>query len=70
MGRLDKVTLSNIRTVAENGGTIRVSNSFIMSNSGTGLLNSGGLSFLVSLGGNSIAGNGAPGAFTSTQAKQ
>jgi parallel beta helix pectate lyase-like protein len=56
--------------MAESGGTVRVSNSFIVSNTANGLLNSGGASFLVSLEGNSVAGNSANGAFTSTQIKQ
>jgi hypothetical protein len=54
---------------AATGGTVRVSNSMIVSNVDTGLYNDGS-SFIVSLGGNSLIGNPTPGAFTSTAAKQ
>ena len=67
----DSVTTQNTHgVVAESGATVRVSNTLIVSNSSFGLLNSGGTSFLVSLGGNSVIGNATDGAFTSTVAKQ
>jgi hypothetical protein len=49
--------------------TARVSNTLITGNSGNGLLNDG-ISFIVSLQGNSLTGNPTNGAFTSTVIKQ
>ena len=54
---------------ANSGATVRVSNSMIVSNLGSGLLNDGS-SFIVSLSGNTVAGNPTPGWFTSTILKQ
>jgi hypothetical protein len=54
---------------AASGATVRVSNSMIVSNTGFGLFNDGGSS-IVSLQGNSLAGNPNPGTFTSTVVKQ
>ena len=51
------------------GATARVSNTLIASNSSTGLSNDG-ISFIVSLQGNSLTGNPTNGAFTSTVIKQ
>jgi hypothetical protein len=51
------------------GATARVSNTLIASNSSTGLSNDG-ISFIVSLQGNSLTGNPTNGAFTSTVVKQ
>ena len=55
--------------VVNAGATARVSNSTIVSNSTNGLLNDG-VSFIVSLTGNSVLGNVTDGAFTSTVIKQ
>jgi hypothetical protein len=54
---------------ATGGGTIRVSNSGILSNTTQGLFTDAS-SFIVSLGGNTVQGNPTPGAFTSTIPKQ
>jgi len=51
------------------GGTVRVSNTDVLSNTNTGMFNDG-LSFIISLGGNSIQGNPTPGVFTSSFGKQ
>jgi hypothetical protein len=50
-------------------GTIRISNSGILSNSNTGLFNAGPAQ-IISLSGNTLEGNPTPGAFTSTIAKK
>ena len=55
--------------VVNTGATARVSNSTIVSNSSNGLSNDG-ISFIVSLQGNSVTGNPVNGAFTSTVVKQ
>ncbi len=51
------------------GATARLTNSSVLSNTGHGLFNDGA-SFIVSYGGNTIAGNPTQGAFTSTVPKQ
>ena len=64
------VASNNTNGIVVNGGaTARVSNSTIVSNSSTGLSNDG-LSFIVSLQGNSVTGNPTNGVFTSTVIKQ
>jgi Right handed beta helix region len=55
--------------LVNSGATARVSNTLIASNSSTGLSNDG-ISFIVSLQGNSLVGNPTAGAFTSTVIKQ
>jgi hypothetical protein len=66
----NSVITNNVWGVSSGGGgTVRVSNSGILSNS-TGGLWTDASSFLVSLGGNTVQGNPAPGAFTSTASKQ
>jgi hypothetical protein len=50
---------------ALHGGTVRLSNTSVFSNSAGGLLNDGS-SFIVSFGNNRIVGNGVDGNFTST----
>ena len=54
---------------ASGGSTIRLSDCAVLSNSNTGLFNDGG-SQIISLQGNTVAGNPTPGGFTSTQLKQ
>ena len=54
---------------ASTGGTIRVSNSGIYSNTNTGLFNDGS-GQIISLGGNEVQGNPTAGVFTQTLAKQ
>ena len=64
------VATNNSNGVFVNGGaTVRLSNSTIVSNSTNGLSNDG-VSFIVSLQGNSVTGNVTNGAFTSTVVKQ
>jgi hypothetical protein len=55
--------------VANNGATVRVSNSMIASNGSAGLSNDG-ISFIVSAQGNTVMGNPIAGSFTSTVIKQ
>ena len=55
--------------LVNSGATARVSNTLITGNSSNGLSNDG-ISFIVSLQGNSLAGNPTNGAFTSTVIKQ
>lgn len=68
---LENVTSTNntFGVNASGGGTIRISNSAILSNSNTGLFNDGS-SQIISLSGNSVQGNPTPGVFTSTILKQ
>jgi Right handed beta helix region len=68
---LESVVASNNTTGVQvnSGATARISNSTIVSNTTNGLQNDG-VSFLVSLQGNAIAGNPATAAFTSTVIKQ
>jgi Right handed beta helix region len=68
---LESVVASNNTTGVQvnSGATARLSNSTIVSNTTNGLQNDG-VSFLVSLSGNSVFGNPTNGAFTSTQLKQ
>jgi hypothetical protein len=68
---LESVVATNNTTGVQvnSGATARLSNCTIASNSTNGLQNDG-LSFLVSLEGNSIVGNPATAAFTSTVIKQ
>jgi hypothetical protein len=68
---LESVVATNNSTGVQvnSGATARLSNSTIVSNSVNGLQNDG-ISFLVSLSGNSVFGNPATAAFTSTQLKQ
>jgi hypothetical protein len=63
------ITHNSIGLNISGGGTYRVSNTGILSNSTQGILN-GGASFVVSLSGNTLEGNPTPGAFTSTILKQ
>jgi hypothetical protein len=51
------------------GGTIRLSNTSVLSNVNTGLFNDGASS-IISLEGNTVQGNPTPGSFTSTLIKQ
>jgi hypothetical protein len=62
-------TNNSFGVVANTGGTVRLSNSLVSSNSNTGLSNDG-ISFIVSLQGNSVVGNVTDGVFTSTVIKQ
>jgi Periplasmic copper-binding protein (NosD) len=68
---LENVVATNNSTGVQvnSGATARLSNSTIVSNSVNGLQNDG-ISFIVSLSGNSVFGNPNNGAFTSTQVKQ
>ena len=64
------VSTNNTNGIVVNGGaTARVSNSTIVSNSSNGMTNDG-VSFIVSLQGNSVTGNPTNGVFTSTVVKQ
>ena len=64
------VATNNTNGVVVNGGaTVRLSNCTIASNSTAGMTNDG-VSFIVSLQGNSVTGNPANGVFTSTVVKQ
>jgi hypothetical protein len=56
--------------LAASGATVRVSNSMIVSNTGTGLFNGGGGSVIISLQGNTVTGNPTDGSFSSTVIKQ
>ena len=60
---------SNTFGLNAQNGTIRFSNSGILSNSNTGLFNAGPAQ-IISLSGNTLEGNPVPGAFTSTIAKK
>jgi hypothetical protein len=71
------LNLENITTthnangiLAAAGATVRLSNSLVVSNTGTGLFNSGGGSVIISLQGNSVTGNPTDGSFSSTVIKQ
>jgi hypothetical protein len=68
---LDNCVASNNTTgiLVNSGATARLTNTLIASNSSTGLSNDG-LSFIVSLQGNSLVGNPTAGAFTLTVMKQ
>lgn len=63
------ITNNTIGLNIAGGGTFRVSNTGILSNTTQGILNDG-LSFVASLDGNTLQGNPTPGAFTSFNAKQ
>jgi len=63
------ITNNTFGVTAASGGTIRLSNCGVFSNSNTGMFNDGA-SFIVSMGGNSIQGNPTPGVFTSSFGKQ
>jgi hypothetical protein len=56
--------------LSASGATVRVSNSMIVSNTGTGLFNGGGGSVIISLSGNTVTGNPTDGVFSSTVIKQ
>jgi len=56
--------------LSANGATVRVSNSFVVSNTSTGLFNGGGGSSIISLSGNMVNGNPTDGAFSFTVVKQ
>jgi len=62
-------TNNTFGVIVNSGATARVSNTSVVSNSNTGLSNDG-VSFIVSLQGNSVTGNPTNGAFTSTVVKQ
>ena len=67
---VDSISTNNTFGILVNtGATARVGNSSILSNTNTGLSNDG-ISFIVSLQGNSLTGNPTNGAFTSTVIKQ
>ena len=63
------VTHNTYGLFAGAGATLRASDTTVLSNS-IGVFDGGGSAFVVSLGGNEVAGNPSPGAFTSTVAKQ
>jgi hypothetical protein len=63
------VVQANTFGVNAQNGTIRFSNSGILSNSNTGLFNAGPAQ-IISLSGNTLEGNPTPGAFTSTILKK
>jgi parallel beta helix pectate lyase-like protein len=66
----DSVITNNVFGVdASGGGTVRLGNTGVLSNSNTGLFNDGA-SFIVSMQGNDVVGNITPGVFTSTIVKQ
>ena len=65
----NSVTQSNTFGVNAQNGTIRFSDSAILSNSNTGLFN-GGPAQIISLSGNTLEGNPTPGTFTSTILKK
>ena len=63
------IVQSNTFGVNAQNGTIRFSDSGILSNSNTGLFN-GGPAQIISLSGNTLEGNPTPGSFTSTILKK
>jgi hypothetical protein len=68
---LDGCTMTNntFGVTAAAGGTVRLGNTAVLSNSNTGLFNDGS-SFIVSMGGNMLQGNPTPGSFTSSFSQQ